>query len=121
MFLTIFNWCLQIDQETTAEELGCDRNVVGSVFQRIRLVVVNALKKTPIVLGGPNRIVEIDESLFVRVKHGKGKDLRREQVWVFGLYERPTEQQKMEKKKGRLLKEKGPVRIVDKYAKALKG
>ena len=76
---------------------------MSSIFQRIRLVVVNALKKTPIVLGGSNRIVEIDESLFVRVKHGKGKDLRREQVWVFGLYERPTDQQKIDKKKGRCL------------------
>lgn len=34
--------------------------------------------------------VEIDESLFVKVKHHKGKDLGRPQIWVFGMYERIT-------------------------------
>lgn len=33
-------------------------------------------------------MVEIDESLFVKVKHNKGKDLGRPQIWVFGMYER---------------------------------
>jgi hypothetical protein len=33
-------------------------------------------------------VIEIDESLFVKVKHHKGKDLSRSQVWVFGFYER---------------------------------
>ncbi|CAF0916032.1 unnamed protein product [Brachionus calyciflorus] len=41
-----------------------------------------------LVLGGDGKVVEIDESLFVRVKHGKGKDLKRGRVWVFGMYER---------------------------------
>ena len=44
-----------------------------------------------IILGGPRRQVEIDESLFVRVKHHKGKDLRHEQVWALSLYERQLE------------------------------
>ena len=33
---------------------------------------------------------EIDDSLFVKVKHHKGKDLIRHQQWVFGIYERNT-------------------------------
>ena len=32
----------------------------------------------------------VDESLFVKMKHHKGKDLKIPQVWVFGLYERQT-------------------------------
>lgn len=39
-------------------------------------------------MGGKGKVVEIDESLFVKVKHWKGKDLKRKQVWIFGLTER---------------------------------
>ncbi len=35
-------------------------------------------------------MIEIDENLFVKVKHHKGKDLKRPQVWVFGMYERES-------------------------------
>ena len=47
--------------------------------------------KNDIIIGGPGEIVEIDESLFIKGKHNRGADTRREKVWVFGLYERATE------------------------------
>ncbi|CAF0817825.1 unnamed protein product [Brachionus calyciflorus] len=47
--------------------------------------------KSNIKLEGVGHIVEIDESLYAKVKHWKGKDLCRVQVWVFGLVQRPTE------------------------------
>ena len=43
-----------------------------------------------IFVGGEGKIVEIDESLYVKVKHWKGKDMRKEQVWVFGMLDRKT-------------------------------
>jgi len=44
------------------------------------------------MLGGPNEIVEIDESMFSRVKHFRGKDMhlmsKKRQLWVFGMKSR---------------------------------
>ena len=39
-------------------------------------------------IGSPGTIVEIGESLMAKVKHHRGKDLKRKQIWVFGLKER---------------------------------
>jgi hypothetical protein len=69
------------------------------IFQRQRWVLAVDFKSQRIRLGGENKIVEIDESLFVRVKHHKGKDLKREQVWVFGMYERLTDEEKLDPNK----------------------
>ncbi|CAF1088466.1 unnamed protein product [Brachionus calyciflorus] len=46
------------------------------------------LDKQNLKLGGLGKIIEIDESLYAKLKHGKGKDLKRPNVWVFGLVQR---------------------------------
>jgi hypothetical protein len=46
--------------------------------------------KQNIKLGDEDRIVEIDESLFINVKHNGGRYMLREKVWVFGLYKRAS-------------------------------
>ncbi len=38
--------------------------------------------------------MEIDESLLAKVKHHRGKDLKRQQVWIFGLINRPGREKK---------------------------
>ena len=57
----------------------------------LRLVANRAAGINNTVLGGHNRVIEIDKSLFVKVKHLKGKDLVPKQVWIFGMYERPLD------------------------------
>jgi hypothetical protein len=42
------------------------------------------------VIGGPGKIVEIDESLFTKIKHNRGKQLKIKRIWVFGGVERGT-------------------------------
>ena len=46
--------------------------------------------KSEIRIGGPGVIVEIDESLFFKVEHNRGRDTRRPPVWVLGMYLRAS-------------------------------
>ena len=62
--------------------------MIGNYKRRLRLIILTMFNKKNIKLGGEGRIVEIDESLFIKVKHNRGRDMLREKVWVFGLYER---------------------------------
>lgn len=83
-------WCLQMTQIKTGQYLKINktkkhRTTIGEIFKRLRNMSSLALNKKHIKLGGKDKIVEIDESLFVKVKYWKGKDLKRKQVWVFGM------------------------------------
>lgn len=69
------------------EHTVCE-DVVSNLFYKLRQMCTIGLDKKNLILGGPNKIVEIDESLYSKVKYNRGKDLRRAQVWVFGLVER---------------------------------
>ena len=57
---------------------------VGPLFRRLRNVCSVKVRKDKIMLGGRGKIVEIDEkSLLAKVKHNRGKDLKRKQVFMF--------------------------------------
>jgi transposase-like protein len=86
VFLTIvIHWALQTPQCDQAELVDCDRKTVGMLHQKLRKVACEALYQQHTVLGGVGKVVEIDESLFVKVKHHKGKDMNRPQIWIFGM------------------------------------
>lgn len=94
MLKLFVQWGLQTRQSDQENIVGCKRQVICNFQQKVRLVTSKALNKSAIILGGPGKVVEIDESLFVKVKHHKGKDLKRPQIWVFGMYERSAEAKK---------------------------
>ena len=77
ILLLLHYWSLQtLTHETVAELVECTRQTVGSAYQRFRYICAKDNKENKIKLGGQGRVVEIDESLFIRVKHHKGKDER---------------------------------------------
>ena len=42
----------------------------------MREVCAENLLRNPVIIGGPNRTVEIDETMFTRRKNHKGRQLR---------------------------------------------
>ena len=63
-------------------------------LKRLRLICAIINRRIPTILCCYDRALEFYESVFIRVKHTKGKDLKREQVWIFGMYERSLDAKK---------------------------
>ena len=99
ILMIIFNWVAEFMQKTSMQILDVHRNTISNYHKKIRLIILRQLNKNEIKIGGLNKIVEIDESLFVRVKHNRGSDMHRQQVWIFGMYERPDPDQPRDPRK----------------------
>jgi hypothetical protein len=64
----VYHWAIKTPQKVVAKELKMSRNTLTAWFQKLRHVAVVAFEKDNVVLGGRNMVVEIDESLFIKVK-----------------------------------------------------
>ena len=62
--LLLHFWARDYPVTSVAEDVGIDSSTACDVFQWLREVCSTKLLQTPIVLGGQNTIVQIDESLF---------------------------------------------------------
>ena len=79
----IDQWALQHCLSYVCQTGQIAKQTLTTFYQEIRLVVVNDLNKEEFILGGPGVEVQIEESMFLRVKHNRGEDLKRHQIWVF--------------------------------------
>ncbi len=66
----IFNWAMLMKQSDTLEITVVARQTLVSFYQNLRFLVTKAFDRDHVVFGGPGSIVKIDESLYVKVKHG---------------------------------------------------
>jgi hypothetical protein len=63
----IIHWAIQSRQMDTAQLTECHRTSIASFQQRLRTVASRAADQANTVIGGPGRVVEIDESLYIKV------------------------------------------------------
>lgn len=68
-----------------------DRKTISLVFAKFRDIMTESLLRNPILLGGPNVVVEIDETCLGRKhKYQRGYFRGSGQKWVIGLLDRNT-------------------------------
>ena len=85
--ILMYWWARQYPVTDAAEEAEVTEATACQVYQWLREVCLTKLINTPIVLGGSNVTVQIDESLFRhKPKYHRGTAPRNEQ-WVFGLFD----------------------------------
>ena len=75
--------------DDTCLNLGISKPTAIKFFRRLREIICFECDMQNMKLGGLGEVVEIDESKFMKVKHGRGKDLKRKLVSIlpsFVLY-----------------------------------
>ena len=89
VLLTYF-WVYRTEQEFVKHELGISHTTIVDWYNISREVCISILEKfsQQIHVGGPGKVVEIDESKFGKRKYHEGR--RVDGVWVFGRIERET-------------------------------
>jgi hypothetical protein len=67
----IIHWAIQSRQVDAAALASCNRSSVISFEQRLRRVASTAANQSNTIIGGAGKIVEIDESLYIKVKNSE--------------------------------------------------
>jgi hypothetical protein len=80
----MYAWAMEHKVCDTALTLALSEDTVTKFFKNLRRIVNKSLDIDNVKLGGFAKVVEVDESMFAKVKHNRGKDLSRKQLWVFG-------------------------------------
>ena len=83
IFHLLYCWAYQYSCKDTAREVGVSPNTVTYYFTLFRKACdAYVLSMNGLVVGGPGKTVQIDETLMCRRKYHVGRLLK--QVWIFG-------------------------------------
>ena len=86
----IYLWSMSTPVTSACTQVGISRVTGVDIYNFLREVCSTALLRQPVLLGGPGRIVQIDESLFChKCKHHRGHPPVAE-TWVFGMVDCST-------------------------------
>ena len=81
----IYLWALETSIVSATAQLAVSATTLVDFYNFFREVCSTALNRNPVQLGGPGRIVQIDESLFAhKPKYRWGRPAQSE-IWVFGM------------------------------------
>lgn len=83
----VFYWATTTPLQTTMHHLDIATNTGVDYYQFLRDICSWKLLQTPAQLGGLGKEVQIDESLLVKAKYCRGRNLRNPDSWVFGVYD----------------------------------
>ena len=82
-------WYLNDPNKTIQTEVQITGKTVVKLKQLLNLLATHILEKKSVMIGGPTRVVEIDEALLHRRKYNRGRG--KDPGWVLGGIERPIQ------------------------------
>ena len=83
IILHLYGWCYEYTSvKFSSHELNFGKNAIIDYNNYCREICAMSLLANPMVIGGPGKTVEIDESLYVKRKYNRGRQFREQ--WVFG-------------------------------------
>lgn len=93
----VYFWVNNISHQTSSNMLGLDKKTVTKHFARwvtfyssylsFRKICTAKVDSGDMILGGPGKTVQVDESVVYRAKHHRGHALYRRPQWVLGVYD----------------------------------
>ena len=80
----LYYWSIELPNVEIQHQLGIDEKTVTDWTNMVREVCSTELLRNPVMLGGPGRIVAVDETLVAKRKPGNQQGRPVEPEWVFG-------------------------------------
>jgi len=88
----LFLWAHEAPIKMVLSMTGVSSVTAVQWYQYFRDICSWKLVNSPMTLGGPGKIVQIDESVMVKAKYHRGYQLHAKQRWVFGIYDPSTKE-----------------------------